>query len=231
MSSTVLFRRLAGQYDAWYDQPAGRVLFASELACLRPLLAGLGPPQLEVGAGSGRFAAALGIDVGLDPAAAPLALARARRVRVVRGAGERLPFRDGAFGAVLVVFTLCFADDPAVLLAEVCRVLRDRGALILGVIPADSPWGRYYQQRARDGDPFYAAAHLLTRAHVLSLLERSSLRVQATRSSLYQPPGKDAVAEPARDGDGLAAGFVCWRAVPDTPTPVSGKCRSGPPRG
>ena len=113
-----LFDRLAAQYDAWYDGPAGTLIFPAEAECLRPLLAGLPRPWAEIGVGSGRFAAALGVDVGLDPAARLLALARSRHYRVVRGTGERLPFRGGAFGAVLIVVTLCFADDPVALLAE-----------------------------------------------------------------------------------------------------------------
>lgn len=47
-----------------------------------------------------------------------MALARSRGVWVVRGDGGRLPFRDGTFGAVLIVVTLCFASDPAGLLAH-----------------------------------------------------------------------------------------------------------------
>lgn len=69
-----LFDRLAARYDAWYDKPAGAAVFAAELACLQPLLAGLPRPWAEVGVGSGRFAAALGAEVGVDPAAGPLAL-------------------------------------------------------------------------------------------------------------------------------------------------------------
>jgi Methyltransferase domain len=91
----------------------GAAVFPSEVACLRPLLDGLPRPRAEIGVGSGRFAAALGVEVGLDPAAAPLALGASRGVRVVQGVGERLPFRSGVFGAVLVIVTVCFADDPA----------------------------------------------------------------------------------------------------------------------
>lgn len=135
-----LFERLAARYDAWYDGPAGAAVFPSEVACLRPLLRGLPRPWAEIGVGSGRFAAALGVDVGLDPAAAPLALARSRGIRVVRGAGEQLPFRTGVFGAVLIVVTVCFADDPAALLAEARRVVRHDGAVVLGEVFAESPW-------------------------------------------------------------------------------------------
>ncbi len=72
------FETLADRYDAWYDTPAGQVLFGLELGALRPLFAGTTGPRVEVGVGSGRFATALGLDLGLDPAATPLALATSR---------------------------------------------------------------------------------------------------------------------------------------------------------
>jgi hypothetical protein len=52
-----------------------------EVACLRPLLSGLSRPWVC----SGRFAAALGVDAGLDPAAMPLALARSRKTPARQG--------------------------------------------------------------------------------------------------------------------------------------------------
>ncbi len=209
-----LFERLAARYDAWYDGPAGQAVFPSEVACLRPLLRGLPRPWAEVGVGSGRFAAALGVDVGLDPAAALLALARSRGVRVIRGTGEHLPFRAGVFGAVLVVVTVCFAEDPAALMAEARRVIRPDGAVVLGEVFAESPWGRFYQHQAARGHPFYSAARFLTRDHALALLAGAGLHRQAARSTLYQPPAAVPQPEPARDGEIPAAGFVCWRAAP-----------------
>lgn len=213
MKTAGLFERFAGRYDAWYEGPAGAAVFPSEVACLRPLLAGLPRPWLEVGVGSGRFAEALGVEAGLDPAAAPLALARSRGIRVVRGEGERLPFRSGAFGAVLVVVTICFADDPAALLAEARRVIRDDGAVVLGVVFAESDWGRFYRRKGADGHPFYSAARFLTRDETLTLVTGAGLRVTAARSTLYQPAADSPRPEPARDGEDPAAGFVCWRAV------------------
>ncbi|MHB1519041.1 MAG: hypothetical protein ACYCVN_11850 [Acidimicrobiales bacterium] len=58
------FEDLAERRDARYDTAAGRVLFDLELGALRPLLAGTAGPRL--GVGSGRFAAALGIEVSLS---------------------------------------------------------------------------------------------------------------------------------------------------------------------
>ena len=143
-----LFERLAARYGAWHDGPVGAAVFPSEVACLAPLLRGLPRPWAEVGVGSGRFAAALGVDVGLDPAAAPLALARSRGIRVVRGVGEQLPPRTGVFGVVLIMVTVCFADDPAALLAEARRVVRRDGAVVLGEVFAGSPGDRFCQHQA-----------------------------------------------------------------------------------
>ncbi|HEX6230477.1 MAG TPA: class I SAM-dependent methyltransferase, partial [Actinomycetota bacterium] len=124
-----LFERLADRYDAWYEGPAGRVLFPLEVECLSPLLQAAGHPRIEIGVGSGRFAQALGVEVGLDPAQAPLVLARRRGVLPVLGVGERLPFRNATFAAALVVVTLCFADDPAAVVSEARRVLAAGGTL------------------------------------------------------------------------------------------------------
>ncbi|HXF71068.1 MAG TPA: class I SAM-dependent methyltransferase [Actinomycetota bacterium] len=214
MTTARLFERLAERYDAWYEGPVGRVVFPLEVACLRPLLEGLPPPRLEVGVGSGRFARALGVGYGLDPAHAPLLLAAARGVRVVRGVGERLPFRDGAFGAVLVVVTLCFADDPALLLREARRVLRPGGGVVLGDVFAESPWGERYRELGQAGHPFYAAARFLTREELAGALRGAGLRVVRARSTLRQPPTDAPAPEPVVEGDDPAAGFVGWLAVP-----------------
>jgi ubiquinone/menaquinone biosynthesis C-methylase UbiE len=134
------FEHAAPGYDAWYDTPLGQAVFTEELAAIQPLLEGLSRPWLEVGVGSGRFASALDVEVGLDPAPSPLRLARARGVHTVRGYGEALPFVSGSFGAVLMVVTLCFVADPLAALREARRVLQPDGGLIVGFIPADGPW-------------------------------------------------------------------------------------------
>jgi len=212
--SVGIFERLAARYDQWYEGPVGRVAFPMEVACLAPMLEGTGRPRLEIGVGSGRFAAALEVEFGVDPAHAPLRLARSRGITVVRGVGEALPFGDGSFGAVLIVVTLCFADDPLALLREAHRVLRERGALVLGMVFADSPWGEHYREEALSGHPFYAAARFLRRSAVRALLARAGFELTASRSVLRQPPGSRLRPEAAVDGDHPEAGFVAWKATP-----------------
>ena len=205
------FDDLADRYDAWYDAAAGRVLFDLELGALGPLLTCTEGPRLEVGVGSGRFAAALGIDVGLDAAEAPLVLAKARGVRSVRGAGEHLPFGDGSFGTVVLVVTLCFAKDPAAVLAEAARVLRPAGRLVVGLVPLDSPWGRSYEEKGRAGHPFYRHARFLTAAEHLRLLAAAGFRVEEGRSTLLQSPDGPQ-DEHVQRGVVAGAGFIALKA-------------------
>ena len=66
-----VFDSHASEYDAWYDTDAGKTIFAMEVDCLKPLLYSYPRPYLEIGVGSGRFARALGIEYGVEPAPAP----------------------------------------------------------------------------------------------------------------------------------------------------------------
>ena len=206
------FEDFADRYDAWYDTESGRVLFDLELGVLRPLLAGTAGPRLEAGVGSGRFAAALGLDVGLDPAEAPLRLAKARRVRVLRGVGSQLPFRDNTFGAVALIVTLCFVENPAGVLAEVGRVLRPGGRLVVGLVPLDSAWNRSYEEKGRAGHAFYRHARFQTLAEHRRMLATAGFRLVEARSTLFQAPSEEPVVEPVQSGAVAGAGFVALAA-------------------
>jgi SAM-dependent methyltransferase len=209
-----VFEELAGRYDAWYAGARGRLLFDLELACLRPLLVPGRGPRLEVGVGSGRFAAAIGIEAGVDPAAAPLHFATGRGVAAVQGTGERLPFCDDSFSAVMLVVTLCFADDPAALLGEARRVLVPSGHLVAGIVPLDSAWGRRYEAQGRAGHPFYRNARFLTLAEHRDMLAEAGFTITGARSILTQAPGDEPVEEEPLEGALPGAGFVALQARP-----------------
>ena len=159
-----VFEREASTYDAWYESPEGSALFEAELDALRPLSSVAGSESLEVGVGSGRFAERLGIAYGVDPAIAPLRIARRRGIESIAATGEQLPFRDSAFTAVTFVFTLCFVTDAVRTLQEAARVLRPDGVVIIGVVPADGPLGQHYQSLGRSGHRIYRYARFFDRA-------------------------------------------------------------------
>lgn len=202
------------RYDAWYDGPVGRRAFPQECAALQPLLDGLPRPWLEVGVGTGRFAAALGVSYGLDPAPAALALARRRGVAVVQARGEALPLRARSLGAVLLIVTLCFVADPLAVLRESRRVLRPDGGLVLGLVLAESPWGQWYRALARAGHPYYRLARFFTREELAGLLDAAGFAITRERSALLRPPPEVLPDEPAREGFDVRAGFSAILARP-----------------
>lgn len=183
-----VFDRQAGRYDAWFESGRGRVIFQSEVRSLRRLTAGLPRPWLEVGVGTGRFAEALGIDVGVDPAIATLPYARDRGVRVAGALGQALPFVDGGFATAFVIVTECFADDPGGLLREARRVVTGTGAVVLGIVPAGSPWGRFYQAEGRAGHLFYSRARFFTLPELDGLAHAAGLRFERGVSTLFLSP-------------------------------------------
>lgn len=95
---------------------------------------------LDVGCGEGRFCrmlAGLGVDaIGLDPTVKLLEEARRRDPggRYVRGRAEALPFSDAAFDLVLSYLTLIDIEGWRGALAEMVRVLRPGGRLLIANI-------------------------------------------------------------------------------------------------
>lgn len=67
------------------------------------------------------------------------------------------------FGGLILIVTLCFVDDPLKALKECFYVLKNKGAIVLGIVPRESRWGRFYLKKKKDGHPFYSVAHCITK--------------------------------------------------------------------
>lgn len=202
MARTTAFEAHSEEYDAWFDEHTDA--FRAELAAVRALLPA-GGRRVEVGVGSGIFAAPLGIGLGVEPAEAMAARARQRGIEVLCGVAEALPLDDAAFDAVLMVTTICFVDDPARALAEAWRVLVPGGVLVLGFVDRDSTLGRSYE-RKRAHSRFYGEAEFYTAAELGRLLEASGFSELAARQTLLAQGDRLAV----RAGSGQGA-FVVLR--------------------
>ena len=206
------FDALAQRYDDWFNAPRGAAIFAMELDCLRLIGRGFAGRWLEVGVGTGRFAQALGVGYGVDPSASMLEFASRRNIAVKPGRGEELPYPAVYFDGTLLVVTVCFLDDPAAALAEGGRVLRPGGALVAGLVPADSPWGEHYRALAAEGHPFYSAARFYRAAELTALAEAAGYTLHSAVSTLTSPPTDEPPpAEQPREGVVDGAGFVALR--------------------
>jgi SAM-dependent methyltransferase len=123
-----------------------------------------------------------------------LAAARARvetasvTLDLVHGRAEALPFPDGAFNRVVAVTVLCFVHEPDRAIAEMARVLKPGGRLVIGELGRLSLWAVIRRIRGWLGAPTWKAARFRTAGELRGLLERHGLAVRETRGSVYYPP-------------------------------------------
>ncbi len=204
MNSDV-FDRLADRYDAWFDSPRGAAIFQAEVGCVRTLMPADTSGWVEVGVGSGRFADALGVSEGVDPSPTMLSNAADRGIRTVRARAEQLPYPDDCLGGILFVVTLCFVDEPEDCFEEFARTLKPGAALTVGIVPADSHWGRNYREKAEEGHPFYSVARFYTCSEAAELAASAGFRMVEAASAL--PPGSEAGLPSAEVAAGLKPGW------------------------
>lgn len=102
------------------------------------------------------------------------------RLVLARGDMARLPFRSGAFDAVLCRSALHHMDDEAGVLAEICRVLRPGGRLVLGEPANDFPLfraARWFVKRRPSFGKIHTIDRAYTRRQLRDLLARAGLEV------------------------------------------------------
>ncbi len=198
----------AAEYDSWYERHPD--FFRAELEALRPLVIRYPEPGLEIGVGTGRFAAELGIGHGIDPDEQMLELAKKRGIKTERGYGEALPYRSESFGKVLIITAFPFFSAPEKVAKEVHRVLIPGGGLIIGMLPRNGYFGRKYMAAGKEGDIRFKNAHFYTPAEILALLRPYFKFEDAYSTLMGEPPQPDVVKGTLEN-----AGFVAmaWRKV------------------
>ncbi|MHB1947903.1 MAG: class I SAM-dependent methyltransferase [Gammaproteobacteria bacterium] len=202
------FDQLADRYDSWFDRH--NTVFQSELEALKKVTPQSGE-GLEVGVGSGRFAAALGIKTGVDPSEKLRTLAKSRGINVFDGIAESLPFPSDQFDFVLFGTVLCYLDSPLQGLSEAKRVLKPGGSLIIGMIDRNSALGKSYEARKKD-NLFYRDAHFYSVDEVISLMNQVGFDKKETYQTIFSPISEIHSLEPVKPGYG-EGGFVVIRAI------------------
>lgn len=103
------------------------------------------PDVLDLGCGTGVVLRELGgwaKPVGLDMSELALGFCQQRDLRrLVKGDGQKLPFREGAFDAIIGLDIFEHIPDDAAAFAEAYRALKPGGALVLSVPAFRSLWG------------------------------------------------------------------------------------------
>jgi ubiquinone/menaquinone biosynthesis C-methylase UbiE len=202
IACTAYYDAQAPEYDAWFDKhPAA---FESELRAVRRALTARGR-GLEIGVGTGRFAAACGIASGLDPSTGMGAIARGRGIDVVCGLAEELPFGDGSFDFALMATVLLFLTDPDAAIRESYRVLRRGGIFVLAFIDGNSFLARYYEREKSEHGAAYHYARFYSVGEVVSMLREAGFGDLVFFQTIYRKPEEIKEPEPVMGGHGEGA--------------------------
>jgi SAM-dependent methyltransferase len=194
-------------YEDWFEK--NRFVYESELIAVKTRLPASGK-GVEIGVGSGRFAAPLGVKVGIEPAAAMREMAKDRGIEVIGGTAEALPLKECSFDFALMVTAICFVDNLEAALQEAYRVLKPNGWLVIGFVDKESLIGTLYLKK-RHESLFYGIATFFSVDEVASYLRGIGFRDIEFSQTIFHPLGEISNIEPIKDGYGEGS-FVVLQA-------------------
>jgi len=158
MTGRQLFDDWPERYDRWFDTPVGKAVLKYEVALVLDLLRPMGGEQiLDAGSGTGLFTREFrvrGADVvGLDISWAMLRWAQKKSGAfppcIVTADMTLLPFADGVFDKTVSVTALEFIEDEKKAVAELFRVTKPGGIVVVATLNSLSPWANRRRENAR----------------------------------------------------------------------------------
>ena len=168
-----VFDKYFEDYDQWYEN--NKSIYLSELEAFKKVIP-INKKGLEIGVGTGRFAEPLGIEYGVDPSESMLSIAKKRGIKTFVGKGENLPFPDKEFDYVLLAITICFVENPDKVIEEARRVLKDNGKIIIGIVDRNSPLGKFYLEKKKEGHKFYKYATFYSTEEIVEMLKKHNFK-------------------------------------------------------
>ena len=175
----MLFDNLVNEYEEWFDRHPE--IYKEEIKTIKALLPkGKG---LEVGVGTGRFAAPLGIKKGIEPSKKMAEVARARGIEVIEINAEEMNFEE-EFDFILMVTTICFVDDPFKTIQNCYKALKNGGYLLIAFVDLASPLGKFYEKN-KEKSKFYKFAKFFTKDDIINLMKKAGFKEFECVENLY----------------------------------------------
>ncbi len=210
------------RYEAWFQTPIGALVKELELALVLEALAPRAGDQiLDAGCGTGIFtepmvatgARLIGLDISLDMLRPAVSRLPAQGFSAVSGTLLELPFPDGSFDHTVSVTALEFIEDGAGALAELLRVTRPGGRMVVATLNALSPWARRRaESAAADSRSLFNHTWFRSPDELMALVPLPGW----WRTAVHFP--KDAAVAAARRqeaeaGDSASGAFLlaCWQ--------------------
>ncbi len=181
MAKTEPFDNHLKEYEQWFDN--NHFVYLSELEAIKKVIPSTGR-GIEIGIGSGLFAAPLGIKEGCDPSGEMRNKAKKRELKVTGCVAEKLPYESSSIDYALMVTTICFVDDASKSFKEINRVLKPGGSVIVAFVDKDSPVGKVYLQN-KEKSMFYKDATFFSTSEILELLLAAGFKMDETFQTVF----------------------------------------------
>ena len=215
-----IFDEWPEKYDQWFMTPIGSLVkkYESELM-LDFLKPAPGEMILDAGCGTGVFTRDIisrGSQViGLDISFPMLRRAREKsggvRFHPIWGDISTLPFREESFDKVISVTALEFIAEAKAAVAELFRVARRGGVVVMATLNSRSPWAARRREEARKGHSIFSKAVLRSPDDLLSLAPVHGVVRTAIHFGKEDSPEK--AVEVEREGQAMRSMTGAFAAV------------------
>lgn len=175
----MLFDNLVSDYEEWFEKHPE--IYEEEIKTIKVLLPnGRG---MEVGVGTGRFAAPLGINFGIEPSKKMAEVAREKNIEVAEISAEEMNFKE-EFDFILMVTTICFVKNPLKTIENCYKALKNGGYLLMAFVDLDSSLGKFYEKN-KEKSKFYKYATFFTKNDIINLMKKAGFIDFECRENLY----------------------------------------------
>jgi ubiquinone/menaquinone biosynthesis C-methylase UbiE len=225
---TKIFDEWPEKYDQWFGTPIGRLVKEYESQLLTEVISPeRGERILDVGCGTGIFTLDL-LTAGCRVTGVELSLPMLRRAgrkatgslfQLVQGDMRTLPFTDAVFDKTVSVTAIEFLDDAEAGVAELMRVTKPGGVVVVASLNSLSPWASRRKAAAEAGHTLFKHARFRSPAEICDLVQLPALIRTAIHFQKEDDP--DRAREMERDGEarGLDTGaflLVRWEKPAET---------------
>jgi len=200
MAAKQLFDDWPERYDSWFETPLGGAVLACETDLVLDLLQPApGERILDAGSGTGIFsstflsrgATVTGLDISLAMLVRAKATLRGKAYQGVAADLLSLPFADQSFDKSVSVTAIEFVTDEKAAVAELFRVTRKGGVIVVATLNSLSPWAVQRKAKARrDPDSLFNRVFFRSPVQLLAAAPLEGV----TRTAVHFGPDDDPAA-------------------------------------
>lgn len=210
------------RYDRWFETEIGRLVKRYEAELLHQML----DPQpgdyiLDVGCGTGIFtesilahgAEIVGLDLSLPMVSAAAERFRARPFYPMVGNMLALPFASGSFDKVFSMTAIEFVANGQAAVAELERVTKNGGAIVLTTLNRLSPWAERRLKKGEEGHELFESMIFRSPAEMRRLVPEGAAVKTAIHFQKKENPVQATQIEAEAQGKELETGAflaVSW---------------------